>query len=100
MSAYEGRLRIEGDPQPPVSVEVDLTDERMRVSSGDVDVADWSLDDIRIEALADGFHVRAEGEEIILEIPEDGRFAIELGLRTAHPALRRKMSALMRDHRD
>ena len=100
MSAFEGRLRIEGDQQPPVSVEIDLTDERMRVRSGEVDVADWALDDIRISALADGFHVRAEGEEIILEVPDDGRFAIALGLRTAHPALRRRMSALMRDERD
>lgn len=97
MSSYEGHLRIEGDPQPPVGVEIDLTGERMRVTSGDMALADWSLEEIRVSALTDGFHVRAEGEEVILEVPEDGRFAIELGLRTAHPALRRRMSALMRD---
>jgi hypothetical protein len=99
MSAFEGRLRLTGDDAPPVGVEIDLTDERMRVHAGDVEVADWSLSDIRVSALTDGFHVRAEGEEVVLDVIEDGRFAIELGLRSAHPALRRRMSALMREDR-
>jgi hypothetical protein len=45
----------------------------------------------------DGFHVRAEGEEIVLNIEDDARFALDLGLRNAHPNLRRRMSALLRD---
>ena len=97
MSAFEGQLRLAGDDAPPVGVEIDLTDERMRVRSGEVEVANWSLRDIRVSALADGFHVRAEGEEVVLDVIEDGRFAIELGLKSAHPALRRRMSALMRE---
>jgi hypothetical protein len=60
-------------------------------------VADWSREEFRIQALTDGFHVRAEGEEVVLDISDDARFAIELGLRSAHPALRRRMSALMRN---
>ncbi|HEX2154159.1 MAG TPA: hypothetical protein VHL52_09280 [Acidimicrobiia bacterium] len=97
MSTFEGVLRVEGDPEPGIGVEIDLEGERMRVTSGDVDVADWPLSDIRVLALTDGFHVRAEGEEVILEVEEDGRFAIDLGLRTAHPDLRRRMAALMRE---
>ncbi len=97
MSEYEGSLRINGDSERPMPVEVDLTDDRMRVTAGDIEVADWSRDEFRIQALADGFHVRAEGEEVVLDIREDARFALELGLRTAHPVLRRKMSALLRD---
>ena len=77
----------------------DLDGERMRLNSNGVEVADWSLEEIRVAALPDGFHVRAEGEEVVLEVFDDGRFAIDLGLRTAHPALRRKMSALLRSDR-
>jgi hypothetical protein len=97
MSAYRAKLRINDQADAPVGVEIDLTDERMRMTAGDMEVADWSRDEIRVSALADGFHVRAEGEEIILDVTEDARFALELGLRSAHPALRRRMSALLRN---
>jgi HSP20 family molecular chaperone IbpA len=86
-----------GDTERPMSVEIDLTDDRMRVTAGDIEVADWGRDEVRIQALQDGFHVRAEGEEVVLDIREDARFALEIGLRSAHPLLRRKMSALLRD---
>lgn len=97
MSVYEGRLRIEGEQDAGIDVEIDLDGERMKVVAGEVEVADWPLDDVRISALVDGFHIRAQGEAAVLDVHEDGRFAIELGLRTAHPALRRKMSALLRE---
>lgn len=97
MSAYEGLLRLEGEDEPPVSVVVDLEGGRMRVWSGAIEVADWSLDDIRVVAHLDGFHIRADGEEVVLEVEDDGHFALDLGLRSGHPALRRKMAALMRD---
>lgn len=97
MSAYEGLLRLEGEDEPPVSVVVDLEGGRMRVWSGPIEVADWSLDDIRVVAHLDGFHIRADGEEVVLEVEDDGHFALDLGLRSGHPALRRKMAALMRD---
>lgn len=96
MSAFKGKMRVEGDTETGIAVEIDLNGDRLRVNSGEVEVADWSLAEIRIAALVDGFHVRAEGEEVILEVHEDGRFAIELGLRTAHPHLRKKMAALLR----
>ncbi|MGA7096813.1 MAG: hypothetical protein WB245_04525 [Acidimicrobiia bacterium] len=97
MTAYKARLRINDEADAPVGVEIDLTDQRMKMTAGEVEVADWSRDEIRVSALADGFHVRAEGEEIVLDVTEDARFALELGLRTAHPALRRRMSALLRN---
>lgn len=97
MSAYEGWLRISGEDEPPLSVEIDLTEDRLTVTAGDIQVGDWSRDEIRIAALQDGFHLRAEGEEIILDVTDDARFALDLGLRNAHPGLRRRMSALMRD---
>jgi hypothetical protein len=97
MSEYEGVLRVEGESDPPVHVTIDLTGDRMKLKAGDVEVADWSRDEFRVRALTDGFHVRAEGEEVVLDISEDARFAIDLGLKSAHPTLRRRMAALMRD---
>lgn len=97
MGAYEAKLRMLDDTEPPLGVEIDLTEERLTLRAGGTEVADWALDEIRVSALVDGFHVRAEGEEVILDVSEDARFALDLGLRNAHPVLRRRMSALMRD---
>jgi hypothetical protein len=80
----------------PINVIIDLTDERLTLKSGEVDVADWALSEIRVSPMPDGFHVRAEGEEIVLQVTEDAQFALDLGLRHAPPNLRRRMSALLR----
>lgn len=96
MSEFKGMLRIGDDTEAPMGVEIDLTDDRMRLTASGIEVADWARDEFRVQALLDGFHVRAEGEEVILDVSDDAQFAIELGLRTAHPGLRRRMSALMR----
>ncbi|MGH3650012.1 MAG: hypothetical protein ACRDU9_04825 [Acidimicrobiia bacterium] len=96
MTAYEARLRIEGEDTGPLPVVLELTDDRLTMLIGDQEVAQWARDDMRISALPDGFHIRAEGESIILDVTEEARFAVELGLRNAHPALRQKMAALLR----
>ncbi|MGH8872704.1 MAG: hypothetical protein ACRDWS_12070 [Acidimicrobiia bacterium] len=97
MTAYDARLRMERTDEAPISVLIDLTDDRLTMRSGEIEVADWARDEIRVSALPDGFHVRAEGEEIILDVAEDARFALDLGLRNAPPILRRRMAALLRD---
>jgi len=96
MSAYEGILQIEGDESPPVAVMVDLTDGRLTMTIGHEEVADWGRDEMRIQAMPDGFHIRAEGEAVVLDVTDEAKFALELGLRNAHPALRQKMAALLR----
>lgn len=96
MAAYDARLRLDGTDEAPIHVVIDLTDERLKMTAGDVEVANWSRDEIRVAPLLDGFHIRAEGEEIVLDVTEDGQFALDLGLRNAPPLLRRRMSALLR----
>lgn len=98
MSSFDARLRLYGDAGPPLNVIVNLTDDHLHLKSGEVEVADWPVRDIRISALRDGFHIRAEGEDVVLEVDDDARFAVELGLRNAHPELRRRMSQLLREH--
>lgn len=97
MSNYAGRLRIEGEEEPPISVDIDLDGERLKVSAGEIELGDWALSELRVAALEDGFHVRVEGHEMVLDVDEDGRFALELGLKSAHPKLRQRMAALIRD---
>ncbi len=97
MTAYDARLSIEGETEPPMRVVLDLTDDRLTMTIGDEEVADWAREGMRISALPDGFHIRAEGEAIVLEVEDDAHFALDLGLKNAHPTLRRKMSALLRE---
>lgn len=96
MTKYDAHLQIEGDDTQPLAVVVDLTDDRLHMSIGSEEVADWGREEMRIQALPDGFHIRAEGESVILDVSDDAHFALELGLKNAHPALRRRMSALLR----
>lgn len=100
MTAYDAQLRLSGTDDPPISVVVDLTDDRLIMTAGDIEVGDWARDQVRVSAMPDGFHVRAEGEEIILDVTDDAHFAIDLGLRNAPPILRRRMSALLRSDSD
>ncbi|HEX9846983.1 MAG TPA: hypothetical protein VGB33_01060, partial [Acidimicrobiia bacterium] len=65
--------------------------------AGDQQIADWAREEVRVSALPDGFHIRAEGDEVLLDVMKDAEFALELGLRNAHPQLRKKMAALLRD---
>jgi len=97
VTAYDAQLQIEGEDTQPLPVMVDLTDNRMTMTVGSEEVAVWDREQMRISAMPDGFHIRAEGEAIILDVSEDARFALELGLKNAHPALRRRMAALLRD---
>ena len=94
MAGYDAELRLSWTDDDPIQVDIDLTEERIVMRAGDVEVADWSLEDIVISPQVDGFHIRAEGEEVVLNVTDDARFAVDLGLRNAPPALRRRMGAL------
>ncbi len=96
MTDYAARLRLRGIDDAPIQVLIDLTDDRFTVRSGDIEVADWERDQIQVTPQLDGFHIRAEGEEIILDVTDEAQFALDLGLRNAPPVLRRRMSALLR----
>ncbi len=78
MASFDARLRLVGQSGLPLGVEIDIVGERLVVMTGPRLLADWSLDDIKISALADGLHVEAEGEEIVLNVPEETRFIVEL----------------------
>jgi hypothetical protein len=90
-------LRVPGESGPGLGVVIDLTDNRIRIAAGSAEIGDWTKDEVRVHADDDGFHLRAEGEEVILDLTEDAQFAVDYGLRSGPPLLRRRMAALMRD---
>ncbi|MDH3260548.1 MAG: hypothetical protein OEM81_09810 [Acidimicrobiia bacterium] len=96
MVDFAGVLRTRTERDTAIRVVIDLTDERLRLRSGETEIADWSLDNIRVNAQVDGFHIKAEGEEIILDLTQDAEFAVALGLKSAPVALARRMS-MVRD---
>ena len=84
MTSFDARLRVVGQSGLPLGVEVDLTGDHMIVTAAGEPLAEWVWDEIRISASPDGYHIRAEGEEIVLNVTEGARFASELGRRTGN----------------
>lgn len=96
MSTYDASLKLVGEDGPGLPVVIDLRDDRLEIRAGDVEIGDWSRSEVRVNAATDGIHLRAEGEEIVLNLTNDAEFAVELGLRQAPPILRRRMAQLLR----
>lgn len=97
MTSFDGSLRTPSEPDAPIRVIIDLSDERLRLSSGGVEIANWRLGEVRISAKPDGFHIHRAGEELILTIRQDAEFAVALDLRSVPVDLARRM-AVYRDN--
>jgi hypothetical protein len=97
MPTFDGSLRIPGEPGPGLHVVIDLNDETIRLRAAAGELGSWPRTQVRLNALPDGFHLRAEGEEVILDVDDDAEFAVAYGLTNAPPILRRKMSSILRD---
>lgn len=80
MTSFDARMRLLGEPGPPLGVEIDLTGDRMRVTAGGSYVANWALHEIAISPQGDGFHIEAEGEDVIINLADRERFATEIGI--------------------
>lgn len=83
MTSFDARLRVVGQSGLPLGVEVDLTGNQMIVTTDGVPLAEWVWDDIRISASPEGYHIRAEGEEIVLNVTDGARFAHEIARRVS-----------------
>ena len=89
MSSFDGRLHMPGYSRIPLGVEVDITDERITLTSGQRTIGAWSLREVDIASMSDGFHIKLDGEEVVLSVFEPDRFVSELGpaVRMATPAM-------------
>ena len=82
---------MHGDDESPLDVVIDLENERMLIRTRTMVLGEWSLSDVGVQSANDGFHLRIEGEQVILTTQDDAGFATEIGLRSASPRLRRLM---------
>ncbi len=80
MSSFTARLQLPGQTRLPLNVEVDIADELMTLSTGGRTVATWPLDQLQVSAVTDGFHIRIDGEELILSPDDSGSLARALGM--------------------
>lgn len=92
MGRYDGSMRMSSPDSPVLQVLIDLTDERMILHTDSTVLGDWDLSELLIRGEDDGFHIRIEGEEAIIHTNDDPGMALELGLRSASPRLRRLMA--------
>jgi hypothetical protein len=88
-----GTLRIIGDTGSGVAVRVQVNDGRILLTSSERVVGDWSVSEIGIHDLPEGFAIRAEGEELVLIVEDEVGFAEEMGMAAATPRLARKVAA-------
>jgi hypothetical protein len=89
-----GTVRVIGDSDAAAKVVVSLDEEELVLSAADGEIGRWQLSSVGINARPDGFHLKVEGEELVLRTSDDARFALAVGLQTAgSPRLVRAMAA-------
>jgi len=67
-------------------VVVDVSEERMTLTAGNRKVADWPLGEVDVASQSDGFHIRVDNEEVVLNVTDPTRFATELGVARRGPS--------------
>ncbi len=88
-----GTVRMAGEADTGIRVEIHLDDETMRLVSPYGELGRWPLSGMGISARIDGFHIKVEGEELVLSTNDDARFAVAVGLRSANsPRLVRQLA--------
>jgi hypothetical protein len=88
-----GVVQLKGEDGPAIPVRVFADSGRLRLESANGVVGDWSIHEIGLNVLAEGFTIRAEGEELFLKADDDVGVAEELGVAAASPRMARKLAA-------
>lgn len=85
MTPFNARLRLPGQSRIPLGVEVDVSDEQITLRTGERKLAQWNLAEVDIDYLSDGFHIKVDGEEVVLSVSESSQFASALGVTASRP---------------
>lgn len=92
-----GSVKMAGDPGRGVEVHIHLEEETLTlIAAGERELGTWPLAEVGISSRPDGFHIRVEGEEIVLHTEDDANFALAIGLSAPTNRLARQM-AILRD---
>lgn len=74
MTQFDATLIVQDDPTPlPTTVE--LNEGNLVVTSGEVPIGTWSLDQVELSRVLGGFAFEADGETVTLKIPKADLFA-------------------------
>ena len=77
MSSFSASLKTLGD-RNGLPATIVLEDDRLSIEAGDESIGDWALDEIRLEPTPTGYRMAAEGEQILIEMPNAEAFESEL----------------------
>lgn len=89
----DGNVKMRGHSGSGVAVRVVAGEGRIRLVSGNDLIGEWPTADIGVVALQDGFSIKAEGEEFVLNTEDDVALAEELHVQAASLRLARKIAA-------
>jgi len=87
MGTFTVSLKTLGD-QRGLPATVNLEENTLSIVAGGQPIGSWSLEEITLEPTAGGYRMGAEGEQILIEIPDKEAFAQELSERTARGGAR------------
>lgn len=87
MGEFKGQLQVPGVVDWPLSVTIELEDERICIEAAGYTVGDWPLDEVNIVNRDQGFEVEAAGERFFVLTEDNREFALEVGMRRAMPLL-------------
>jgi|SRR5690606_17096685 len=90
-----GTVRMAGEDAGGVTVRIHLEDETLTLlAAGGAEIGTWPLSEVEVSSQPDGFHLRIEGEEVILTTDDDVRFAMAVGVAAPSTRLARMMERL------
>lgn len=90
-----GSVKMAGEVGRSVQVRIHLDEGTLTLAAeGGGEIGTWSMEQVGIASKPDGFHLRIEGEEVVLTTSDDARFALALGISTPTNRLARQMAKL------
>lgn len=80
MGSFAASLKSIGDTKG-LPATVSVSDGRLSIAAGKHSIGDWALSDIRLEPIPVGFRMTAEGDQLVIELPDADGFSREISRR-------------------
>jgi hypothetical protein len=80
MGTFSASLKTLGDRRG-LPATISLEDDVLSITAGDQEIGSWNLDEITLEPTPAGYRMGAEGEKIMIDLPDKDAFAEELSQR-------------------
>jgi hypothetical protein len=77
---FSGSLRLATDPESRVRAEIEVDGERLVVRAGGDELGNWDLGALSFQPAPGGFHISADGEDLILTTGDNSSFAELVGM--------------------